>query len=174
MGVSVPPADAVDASELRDPLTGFGTRHKLITDLTAALAPGSPCSVLAIVHLGGFPEYVTLYGRLEGQDLLVRVADRLAHALGEGASLYRPRDDEFAALVPGPAAPAEECLIATASALSDRFVQFMLTLAVGASVLPSEVSEPVDALMLADERLYLNAGSRKRRERRSAHRGDCR
>jgi GGDEF domain-containing protein len=153
-----------------DPPIGFGTRPMLMADLTVALRPDGPARMLAIFDLIGFGEYVELYGRLEGQDMIVRVGDRLAEAIEQPARFYRPRGTEFAALLEVPLATAGEQLAAAVLALRERFTRFNLTLAFGAVMLPAEALEPVDALILADERLSLNAHARRRRERRYAQR----
>ena len=158
------------ASAARDPLTGFGTRRTLMADLALALAPDSPSAALVVFDLGGLDDYAELYGRLEGSNLLVRVARRLEDALGPGTSFYRPRDDEFAALMQA-AVPAVDSLLASAVVeLTDRFAQFDLTLAFGRTTLPDEASDPLEALLLADERLLVSARGRRARERRSSPR----
>jgi GGDEF domain-containing protein len=153
-----------------DPPPGFGTRLMLMGDLTVALRPDSPARILATFALGGFNDYADLYGRLEGQDLLARVGDRLTEAIDQPARFYRPRDTEFAAILDAPLTTVDEFLTTTASALTDRFAQFNLKLAYGAVMLPAEASEPIEALRLVDERLSLNDRARKRRERRATSR----
>jgi two-component system cell cycle response regulator len=154
-----------------DPPPRFGTRLMLMADLTVALQPGSPARMLVTFALGGFSEYADLYGRLEGQDLLARVGDRLAEAIDRPASFYRPRDTEFAAILDAPLASVDQFLAATASTLTELFAQYNLTLGFGAVMLPADASEPIEALRLADERLSLNTRARKRRERRTTSRG---
>ena len=123
--------------------------------------PGFP------VELGGFRDYVERYGRVAGEDFLARVGDRLAQAIEQPATFYRPRDGEFAAILEIPLDSAGELLAATVSAVNRQFAEFDVGLAFGAAMLPVEASEPIDVLMLADERLSLNARSRGSRERRA-------
>jgi GGDEF domain-containing protein len=152
--------------ELTDPLTGLGSRHRLIADLGGADDPNGPSRTLAIFYLGGFTRYVDLYGRLEGEALLLRLAELLPETLGHVASCYRPRDDEFAALIAGPPASAEPLLIAAASVLKERCENFNVTLTFGAAVVPDEASEALEAMTLADTRLFLRAQDRRPRDRR--------
>jgi len=154
-----------------DLLTGLGTRAELMLGLAEAVEPASPPTTLALFDFGGLDEYADLYGRLEGQALLIRLAHRLSKAIEQPASYYRPRTDEFAALIQSPIAIAEPLLAATVSTLTTRFEQFEITPAFGAALLPDEASEPVDALMLADQRLYLKTLARSARERRQTPRG---
>lgn len=155
------------SSESRtDPLTGLGTRAELMADLADAVEPTSPARTLALFDFAGFGAYVDLYGRLEGEALLVRLAGRLSEALEQPASFYRPRSDEFAALIQTSLAIAEPLLIAAVASLTSRFEHFEIIATFGAAVLPDEASEPVEALMLADQRLFVSTLARRARERR--------
>lgn len=155
---------------LRDPLTGFGTRAKLMGDLAQAVGLPGPGWTLAIFDIGGFRRYVELYGRIEGEALLVRVAQHLEATLGERFEYYRPRYEELAVLVPAPPASAGDALTAAAAALTARLEQFSVTLTFGTAILPSEAADPTEALSLADTRLFLHASDRRARERRSVPR----
>ena len=150
-----------------DPLTGFGTRSKLLADLNQALALREDQATLAIFNLGGFGTYVELYGRLEAETLLVRIAGRLSECLGQAATCYRPRYEEFATLLQTSPADAERLLDSAASTLNTRFEQFKLTLTYGSTVLHQEADEPISALALADTRLFLHVPDRRARERRN-------
>jgi GGDEF domain-containing protein len=149
-----------------DALTALGTRADLMADLAEAVERTGQPRTLALFDFGGLDDYVDLYGRLEGEALLVRLADRLSEALGEPARFYRPRSDEFAALIQAAIATAEPLLAAACSDLARRFEQFEITPTFGAALLPDEASDAVEALMLADQRLLLNALARTSRERR--------
>jgi GGDEF domain-containing protein len=157
-------------AQLADPLTGLGTRAKLLADLGEACDVNGQQSTLAIFDLGGFSRYVELYGRLEGEALLARLARRLLEIFGRSATCYRPRYDEFAALVEAPAGRAEPLLAETVSALTARFEQFRIAFSYGAASVPDEAAEPGDALALADTRLFLHTQSRRARERRETPR----
>src|SRR5579872_974166 len=115
---------AMDNESRTDPLAGLGTRAELMADLAAALEPTSEARTVALFDFAGLDEYVNLYGRLEGDALLVRLAGRLAEALGQPARFYRPRSDEFAALIQAPIQTAEPLLALAVSTLTSRFEQF--------------------------------------------------
>jgi hypothetical protein len=142
----------------------------LVADLTIALQPDSPPSILALFDLGGFSEYVELYGRLAGRDLLARVEDGLEEVIEQPATFYGPREAEFAAILTAPLAAPDRSLAAAVLALTDGFAEFDLSLAFSAVMLPAEASDSIEALRLADERLFLNARARRIRERRSVPR----
>ena len=162
--------------QLSDRLPGWGTRDDLLDDLTAAVEPESPDRTLALFDVSGLGEYVDAFGRVEEGVLLARLEARLEEALDLDSNVryYRPRSDELAALIDGPIGEAESALRTAVSSLTDRFDQFGVTLTFGAVMLPDEVDDPVSALMLADERLFLHAQARRARVRRSAPRGQQR
>lgn len=170
-GHPFPDGDGASAQPLLvDPLTGFGTRQALLAELEAAVGKGSRPTLLVIFGLDGFDEYVSLFGSLAGRTLIVKLASRLADALGPGASCYRPRRDEFAALVPTPVGGVTEVLDAAVAALRERAASVAVSTAWGAAMLPEEAGDPVEALKLADGRLASNAPRRRRRNRRAAKR----
>jgi GGDEF domain-containing protein len=151
-------------------LTGFGTRNALLTALTDAVRGDVP-TLLVVFGLEGFEEYVALFGSLAGRTLLVKLGARLAEALGSGSYCYRPRQDEFAALVPTPIESVAEVLDRAVGALRQRAASVAVSAAWGAAMLPDEAEDAVDALKLADSRLASNAPRRKRRNRRGNARG---
>jgi GGDEF domain-containing protein len=164
-------ADAPAESLLVDPLTGLGTRNALLAQLGDAVRGEREPTLLVVFGLEGFDEYVTLFGSLAGRTLLVKLGARLADALGAGASCYRPRQDEFAALVPTPIGAVTEVLDRAVAALRERAASVAVTAAWGAAMLPDEADDAIGALKLADTRLASNAPRRRRRTRRTSPRG---
>jgi GGDEF domain-containing protein len=156
---------------LVDPLTGFGTRNALLAELGGAVREERGPTLLVVFGLDGFDEYVTLFGSLAGRTLLVKLGARLADALGAGSRCFRPRQDEFAALVPTPIDGVTEILDRAVAALRERAASVAVSAAWGAAMLPEEAEDPVDALRLADTRLASNAPRRRRRNRRANPRG---
>jgi GGDEF domain-containing protein len=151
---------------LVDPLTGFGTRQALLARLARVVEQGGEPTLLVVFSLDGFDEYVSLFGSLAGRTLLVKLGARLADALGSGATCFRPRQDEFAALVAVPIEAVSEVLDGAVAALRERAASVAVSAAWGAAMLPDEANDPVAALKLADARLASNAPRRKRRNRR--------
>jgi GGDEF domain-containing protein len=157
----------IGADVLVDSLTGFGTRHALIAALDDAVTDGET-SLLVIFSLDGFDDYSSLFGQLAGRTLLVKLAARLSQALGPDGRCFRPRRDEFAALVPTSIDGATGVLDAAVAALRERAAPVAVAASWGAAMLPDEATESVPALTLADERLASNAPRRRRRNRRAA------
>jgi GGDEF domain-containing protein len=157
--------EARASESLADPLTGFGDRRKLIADVAAALDPDSPPSVLAVFYLAGAGDYRRILGEESGDRLISRLAEQFARLLPTG-TCYRPREDEFCAVLTIPIDDLSSTLDATAQALKEEGHACLVTASYGAVVLPAEAADPMDALMLADGRLDARRGIPSRRERR--------
>jgi GGDEF domain-containing protein len=144
-------------------ITGFRNRDALIGDLERALIPGSSPSVLVVFALTGFADYRELVGKIESEKLFAGLAEALQAALGSGASCYLPRADEFVAVLRLPLESARPLLDAAEAALADAGRLAPITVAYGVTILPDEAEEPVEALILADQQLNIEARSRERR-----------
>ena len=152
---------------LVDPLTGFGTRHALLLALAETVEPESMPTLLVVFGLDGFEEYVSLFGRLAGRTLLVKLSARLSEVLVPAGVCFRPRHDEFSALIETTIDAAKPVLDGAVVALRERASSGAVAAAWGAVLLPDEADAPIAALKLADARLASNAPRRRRRNRRS-------
>ncbi|WP_354700853.1 hypothetical protein DSM112329_01145 [Paraconexibacter sp. AEG42_29] len=136
---------------LTDELTGLGNRRALLRDLEAATADGQP-HLLTILDLDGFKRYNDTFGHPVGDALLRRVGVQLGIAALPGRT-YRLGGDEFCVLwAGGVSAPA---LTARAiAALTERGEGFSVTACAGHVHVPREAATAVEALRVADRRLY--------------------
>jgi GGDEF domain-containing protein len=150
----------------RDPLTGLGDHAKLIADLTRALEPGSPAAIFAVFALVGWGDYERRCGELAGNRLIMRCATQLARVIDPVGVCYRSRRDELAALIRGSIDVASTALFGAESALSAEGGDSLVSAWFGAVVLPDEADDPVELLMLADQRVRLRIGVPTPRERR--------
>jgi GGDEF domain-containing protein len=148
-----------------DSLTGLGGRVKLISDLTAALKPGNPPALLAIVYFEGFGGKTRRRDDRGWRAALVGRTTTLAQALEPAANCYRLREAEFAALVYAPAAEAFALLEQAVSLLDEGEAGDFHPVSFGTCVLPEEAAEPFAALVLAGQRLTLSKRGRESRER---------
>jgi GGDEF domain-containing protein len=150
----------------------IGTRQELMAELTRALAPGSPMSLLAIFRLGGLREYVAEHDEEAADDLVRRTSERLAMAIGPTAVYYRPRRDELCGLISGPLEGAKDTLYEAVMALNAERDTTGITAGFGVALLPFEADDPISALKLADERLsgLVELRKPKKRTRRSRSR----
>jgi PAS domain S-box-containing protein/diguanylate cyclase (GGDEF)-like protein len=137
-----------------DSLTGLANRRKLTADLENAFAPTSEpiYRLLALFDLNGFKHYNDTFGHPAGDQLLVRLADRLSVATNGCA--YRMGGDEFCVLAEVGPSSVEELLEAAMEALHDDTGEFTVSSSFGSVLLPFDARDPERALSLADERLY--------------------
>jgi diguanylate cyclase (GGDEF)-like protein len=139
-----------------DVITSLGNRRRLYDDLGAALADPSADLVLMLFDLNGFKHYNDSFGHLAGDALLARLGENLGQFVTGRGSAYRMGGDEFCIVVRNDPAESELVLAGAAGALAEHGEGFSITAAYGAVLVPSETSEPVEALRLADQRMYEN------------------
>ena len=143
---------------LTDALTGLGNRRALARALDELLPLADPERplVLALFDLDGFKQYNDTFGHPAGDTLLVRLGGNLAAFLHGRGRAFRMGGDEFCALFQTSGEPSEPMVHGAASALSEHGDGFSITCSHGAIALPLEAVEPVEALRIADQRMYAN------------------
>jgi len=146
-----------------DSLTGLRNRRSLLFDLEIHLAHADRARprALLLFDLDGFKEYNDAFGHPAGDDLLVRLAARLAAAVDGRGEAYRLGGDEFCALVSPGRDGIDPILAACSAALHERGEGFEVTSSFGVVVLPEEADTPTLALQLADRRMYARKGERR-------------
>ena len=143
---------------LTDALTGLGNRRALaraLEELVPEASPEQPL-VLALFDLDGFKQYNDTFGHPAGDTLLVRLGGNLSAFLHGRGRAYRMGGDEFCAVFRTAGEPFEATVRGAAAALSEQGDGFSIGCSFGAIVLPVETSEPVEALRIADQRMYAN------------------
>jgi GGDEF domain-containing protein len=153
-----------------DRVTGFGTHDTLMSDLTEALETGSRPSVLGLFVLEGSAEHRRDFGSRANDELIARLAEKFDSLVGLGGSCYRPREHEFCALVTGSFDEVTMAMLAIEDDLNAQDGSTPVSVRFGAASLHDEADDPVDLLMLADERLAIRSESRESRERRQSSR----
>jgi two-component system, cell cycle response regulator len=146
-----------------DSLTGLKNRRSLLADLELQLELSSLASprALLLFDLDGFKEYNDAFGHPAGDGLLVRLAARLADAVGSCGHAYRLGGDEFCALVLPGRDGVETLVAACSAALTERGEGFEVGSSFGTVLLPEEATTPTVALQLADRRMYARKGGRR-------------
>jgi diguanylate cyclase (GGDEF)-like protein len=153
---------AASRAEARtDPLTGLGNRRRLLEDLNGVIEEGDPQFVFALFDLDGFKAYNDGFGHTAGDALLRRFADNLIGAVSPDGFAYRLGGDEFCILSPVRAGGGEP-IAAASAALSEQGSGFAVRSSWGAVFLPEEASDGVEALSLADRRMYVQKSRRPR------------
>ena len=137
-----------------DSLTGLPNRRKLTADLESVfVSTAEPAyRLLALFDLNGFKHYNDTFGHPAGDQLLARLAGRLAEATNGRA--YRMGGDEFCVLAEVSTSSAEDLLEASVEALTEVGAEFSISSSFGSVLLPHEARDAEKALSLADERLY--------------------
>jgi two-component system cell cycle response regulator len=146
-----------------DSLTGLGNRRALMRDLDerASQASAERPVLLALFDLDGFKTYNDTFGHPAGDALLARLGANLIDALGTSGTAYRMGGDEFCLLA---RADDPTLLERAAHALSESGGRFEIRCSYGSVTLTESRKDPVDALRVADQRMYAS----KRRGRRSS------
>jgi diguanylate cyclase (GGDEF)-like protein len=149
---------------ITDALTGLGNRRALIEALGAELAAGAPHDrlALALFDLDGFKQYNDSFGHPAGDELLIRLGERLAGAVDGMGTAFRMGGDEFCVLAP--AADGGEQMVArrAAEALTEAGDGFTIGCSSGLAVVPDEAHSVEEALRLADQRMYAEKAGKLR------------
>ena len=142
-----------------DSLTGLGNRFSLLGAMEESLAEQTP-HVLLLFDLDGFKNYNDSYGHPAGDALLARLGSRLAAATVADGDAYRIGGDEFCVLGAWRAGDPVEPLIARArAALCEAGEGFKVGASCGHALLSVEARDAVEALRVADRRLYAEKNS---------------
>ena len=149
-----------------DALTGLGNRRRLLADLEWRLGGGR--LVLVLADLNGFKRYNDTFGHAAGDALLSRLGARA----GGGDRRARPRVPDGRRRVLRAArrrAGPGQALELVAGALTEHGEGFAVDASCGTVELPLEAADAVEALRLADTRMYERKRARAP-ERRGAGR----
>jgi diguanylate cyclase (GGDEF)-like protein len=148
---------------LTDDLTGLPNRrcfHSLLADrIRTATETGEPFA-LGLIDLDGFKPINDAHGHPAGDQILRRVADRLATAMDGRGSAARIGGDEFAVLCNGIGARdeavafGEEIQTIFAMPFNVPPLSVRLTCACGFALFPLSAAEPDELVRLADAALY--------------------
>ncbi len=146
-----------------DSLTGLGNRRRLTLHLERAVpeATSERPVLLAMFDLDGFKSYNDSYGHPAGDALLVRLAQQLRGSLGdEEARAYRMGGDEFCVVA---SLQREQDSLGVAARAADALREhgegFTISASYGAVLMPTETDDPIDALRIADQRMYAQKSS---------------
>jgi len=146
-----------------DPLTGLANRGRLQIDLErqCAAATEERAVTLLFLDLNGFKHYNDTLGHPAGDELLIVLGRNLREAVGTDGFAYRIGGDEFCVLLTCPEDRFDEVTRDAARALTAQGKGFAVSAAWGSAVIPREAATPLEALQLADVRMYAQKESRR-------------
>jgi two-component system cell cycle response regulator len=146
-----------------DPLTGLGNRGGMQVDLDAACErAGADAPVTLLLYdLNGFKRYNDSYGHPAGDELLLTLGKALQRAAGLSGTAYRIGGDEFCLLTHAAGDDLVQLKRRTAQALTTVARAVPISSSWGAATIPTEASDPKEALQLADVRMYAQKESRR-------------
>ena len=166
--------EATERDAMTDALTGLGNRRKLYHDAEMVFSEASDERpvLFALFDLDGLKIYNDTFGHPAGDDLLVRLGDRLAKAMGAAGHAYRIGGDEFCILVAGDAQQRHRSLTAATAALTDHSESGIIGCCCGSVLVPVEAIDTTEAMQCADRRLYAAKYARSETTRRQTGTGE--
>jgi two-component system, cell cycle response regulator len=145
-----------------DHLTGLGNQGRMQVDLeTRCRHSGERPLTLLLFDLNGFKRYNDTFGHPAGDVILTRLGGQLRAAVGSDGSAYRIGGDEFAVLTECAEEDWDAVAKRAAEALTAAGRGYELNASWGAVRIPGEADTPVDAMQLADVRMYAQKESRR-------------
>jgi diguanylate cyclase (GGDEF)-like protein len=141
---------------LTDGLSGLANRRSLMADLEEAAATASAAEprTLALFDLDGFKQYNDAFGHAAGDALLRRLGTDLSAAVAGHGRAYRLGGDEFCILLDRHATEDDSIVEAALDALAEPATPYAVDASYGLVSLPGDAQTAVDALRLADHRMY--------------------
>jgi diguanylate cyclase (GGDEF)-like protein/putative nucleotidyltransferase with HDIG domain len=125
--------------------------------------------VLALFDLDGFKAYNDAFGHPAGDALLERLGRNLTDALGDAGIAYRMGGDEFCLLASAGDDDGKAIVELAAAALSEQGRSFSVGCSYGTVHLELGSQDPVEALRLADQRMYAAKRGGRRSTAESVH-----
>jgi len=147
----------IEHQAYHDALTGLPNRALLRNTLQRVVGDASRASALLLLDLDDFKSINDAFGHPAGDRLLVEVAKRLSHGVGERGLIARLGGDEFAVVL-NDAEDAANIAAAIVTALSDpldingRAVR--IGVSIGLACAPLDADEPDELFARADMALY--------------------
>jgi diguanylate cyclase (GGDEF)-like protein len=120
----------------------------------AAVATADDPRTLALFDLDGFKQYNDAFGHAAGDTLLRRLGTDLNAAVAGHGRAYRLGGDEFCVLLDHHAGDDHPVIEAALDALAEPATPYSVDASYGLVTLPHDAKTAVDALRLADHRMY--------------------
>lgn len=147
---------AADQEEraVTDPLTGLGNRRALASTLNESCQDRGGAFV-GMFDLDGFKAYNDTFGHPAGDDLLIRIAERLRGVCRDHDAVFRMGGDEFCMV-----SDQREHLQAALGAIEDHGPGFRVSASLGVANIPDDAADATAAIAIADRRMYTTKAAR--------------
>lgn len=139
-----------------DPVTQIANRRQLMKDLARVCQESSQArpALLALFDMNNFKAINDSFGHSEGDELLRRFAKVLADVAAGRGGAYRLGGDEFCLVLDGDLPFTRPLLERASELLVERREGVEVTSSFGYATLPGDTTEPLEALRIADRRMY--------------------
>ena len=146
-----------------DTLTGLGSRGALQIDLDGFCAEATEKDPITLIlfDLNGFKSYNDTCGHPAGDVLLAELGERLNAAIDREGFAYRVGGDEFCVVLTRCGSDVEGLTREAAIALTTRKNGLDVSSSWGSVSVPAETDSPLEAMQLADVRMYAQKESRR-------------
>lgn len=145
-----------------DSLTGLGNRAFLFEILIERIREAKQFAVM-FIDLDRFKRINDTYGHKTGDEMLIRIAQRLRHNISEKDAVFRLGGDEFVVVAPhvrgtditeNASKMAQRIINLLSSPIEIDGVAFKTTPSVGVSVFPDDATDEHELLQTADIAMY--------------------
>ena len=155
-------SDELELLATTDSLTGLVNRFQFLNDLNGAVNTATDESkvVLFLIDMDGFKDINDTLGHVKGDEILVRIGERLSHEVGQDACIARLGGDEFCVLVSGltDTAQAKKSADKIHKVLTRRYhlpnAEISLGTSVGYAMCPDHAHSGADLLACSDIGMY--------------------
>jgi len=146
-----------------DPLTGLNSRGALQIDLDGFCAEASEARPITLIlfDLNGFKSFNDTCGHPAGDALLEELGAKLTAMVGDSGFAYRIGGDEFCVVITDHRRGLDTLLREAAIALTTRKNGVDVSASWGSVAVPAEAGTALEAMQLADVRMYAQKESRR-------------
>ncbi len=143
-----------------DPLTSLRNRLSFTKDIEQTLKAHNPNNVaLLLIDIDRFKVINDTLGHFVGDQVLIKISDRLRKVLGTDAHIYRLGGDEFVIILEATEIKASIVAETVLKKFKDSFLvndhEIKITPSIGISIFPEHSDNSEDLLKYADAAMYL-------------------
>ncbi len=150
----------------QDLLTGLPNEHLLAQHMSRVFSQKGAGAILLLLDLDRFKVINDAFGIKAGDELLIKVAERLQHSLGQAGEVARRGEDEFMIFLSPAQTDGAQAMVHWAEVVATRLLEqfqtpfvvsgqkLFVSASLGASTYPGDAETPEQLLAHADTALY--------------------